>query len=167
MPAWGVDVSAAVAAATVVVPVVSVAPAAASDPPARVVAEAAAVSGVEAPDSDAGHVTIPPPAGFAPLSHARAAREGCGVLLAPSLGLLLGWPSAVAVRAQCVASALWKVARPVGPQAGPPPRPLVERLSEGLDRPAPLVGEPEGGEVGGMPSRLGRHARPLTEIEAG
>jgi hypothetical protein len=84
------------------------APVAAAGLPARVVAEAAAVSAVETPDSEAGHVTIPPLAApaLATLSCARAVREGCGVLPPPPLGLLLGWPSAVAVRAQCVASAL-------------------------------------------------------------
>ena len=106
----GLDVSVA-AAVSLVVPVVSAVPTAATGLPVRVVAEAGAVPGVDGSDSDTGDATIASPAAPAPpvlarLSLARASRECCKLLPAAPLGLFFGWPSAVAVRAQCVASAL-------------------------------------------------------------
>jgi hypothetical protein len=106
VPASGACANVAIAGAATVVPVVSVAPAAASNPSVGLVG-VCVVSGALVPDTDAGDAMIPPlPAALAPLSPACGLREGCRLLSAPPLELLLGWPSAVAVRAQCVASAL-------------------------------------------------------------
>ncbi|HTA98427.1 MAG TPA: hypothetical protein VK730_12400 [Solirubrobacteraceae bacterium] len=156
-PASGACASVAIAGAATVVPVVSVTPAAASNPSVGVVGVCA--SGARVPDTDAGDATIPPSAALAPLvpaalSRARATREGCGVLPAAPLGLFLGWPSAVAVRAQCVASALWNGA-PGGAPGGAPSEAPGGAPEDGLDRLAPLEGEPEGSEAGGTPSAIG------------
>jgi hypothetical protein len=164
----GLDVSVAGAGASadgIAAPVVSAVPAAATGSPARAVAEAGAVPGVEVPDSDAGDATIPllaEPATLVPATLlvpatpllARAAREGCKLLPAAPLRLLLGWPSAVAVRAQCVASALWN-----GASGG----------ARGRARSARTAGGRAGRQRGRRYAECdwGIHARPPVEIEAG
>lgn len=155
VPASGVEVSvAAAAAATGVVPVVSAAPVAASNPPAKVVAGVSTAFGAGTPYTDEGAVTTPPPP-LAPLLDARVACEGCKLLSAAPLRLLLGWPSAVAVRAQCVASALWNGAPGGAPGGGTPAEAPGGAPEGGLDRFAPLEGEPEGSDVAGMSRAIG------------
>ena len=158
VPASDVEASVAITgAAAVAVPVASAAPAAASNPPATVVAWASGVfvprpqSPKPGPSRSRRRRTA---AALAPFSPARVACEGCEVLPTAPLGLLLGWPSAVAVRAQCVASALWNGA-PGGAPGGAPSEAPGGAPEGGLDRLAPLEGEPEGSEPVACRVRLG------------